>query len=701
MGKDLLFEIGMEEIPARFVRAAVEQLGDKTGHWLAGAHIAYGAIELFATPRRIAVLVHDVAEKQSDINEEVKGPSQKIAEDESGAWSKAALGFARSQGVEPGELIYKEINGVQYVHAVKSSRGVETMSLLSAGLSDVVGALHFPKNMRWGQYDFKFIRPIRWLVALFGAEVIPLQITGVDAGRTTRGHRFLGQDVALNCAGDYEQSLRQQFVCVSISERQNSIIAQIQQLAEQKSWVIDMKADLLEEVLFLVEFPTVLFGSFAAVFLQIPEDVLITSMREHQRYFPVHDGDGKLLPYFVTVRNGNADHLELVARGNEKVLRARLADARFFYEEDQKLAIDKAVQRLETIVYHEDLGSMGDKVRRIGAISQQLAVLLKLDARTTDHIARTAAICKFDLITQMVGEFPELQGIMGCDYALKANEDVQVAQAVKEHYQPRFSADASPASMVGVVVSIADKIDAIVGCFAQGILPTGSQDPYALRRQAAGIVQIILDHKLPLKLTELFTIAIQTLAKAGLLKQRAGEKRVSEDSDDEIKQALLDFFALRVRNVLTEQSTHYDIIEAVMAAGFDDVNVVVRKASALMSFAQSDIYKETLESFNRVGNLSLKAESAKINVALLIESSEEQLYHNWLAVHGLYAKQLAENTESEALLTLSTLKQAITRFFAEVMVMTEVEQLRRNRLALLFAIAQDLKTFADFTKLVI
>ncbi|QGQ95733.1 glycine--tRNA ligase subunit beta [Paenibacillus psychroresistens] len=689
MTKDLLLEIGMEEVPARFVRAAVEQLADKISKWLNSIHVDHKQVEIFGTPRRIAVRIHEVAEKQQDVNEEVKGPSHKIAVDEQGNWSKAALGFAKSQGSDPSQLFIKEVANVQYVHAAKQSIGVATDSLLSEGLTSVISSLNFSKNMRWGSHEMKFVRPIRWLVALFGEAIIPLEMAGIVSGRTTRGHRFLGENVDISSAAVYESSLKAQFVLANIDEREQLITKQIQDLAAEKGWTIAMKPDLLEEVIFLVEYPTVLFGTFDPDFLRIPQQVLITSMREHQRYFPVLDDNGSLLPFFVTVRNGNSVALEQVAKGNEKVLRARLQDARFFYQEDQKMSIESALNRLETIVFHEELGTVGDKVRRIVEISNALAQLLELDRSLSSQVQRAAEICKFDLVSLMVYEFPELQGIMGEDYAHKAGESDVIAKAILEHYQPKFSGDASPSGIIGAIVSIADKMDSIVGCFSIGIIPTGSQDPYALRRQAAGIVQILIDQGLAAKLSDLFTIAIQTHQKAGLLKR--GSEEVSKD--------LMDFFALRVKNVLTERQTRYDIIDAVLAAGFDSLPAVVRKAAALTDYVQTADFKSTLESFNRVGNLAAKASVYEVNVALFQEPAEIELNSAWKATHDSFLEQLANANEADALTTLSKLKAPITAFFDGVMVMAEDEQVKQNRLALLYNIAADLKQVADFSKL--
>lgn len=372
MSKDLLFEIGLEEVPARFLRGAIEQLQERVVKFLDASRIAFGQVEAYATPRRLAVLIRDVAEKQEDVEEEVKGPSRKIALDENGNWSKAALGFARSQGVDPEQFTFKELAGVEYIYATKSSKGVETASVIGEGLLSVLHAMTFPKFMRWASYDFKFVRPIRWIVALLGNEIIELEVAGVKSGNVTRGHRFLGQEAVVTDPGSYVELLRSEHVVADIKEREQMIVSQIQALAAEKGWNVPIKEDLLEEVLFLVETPTVLFGTFDESFLNIPQDVLITSMREHQRYFPVLDENGQLLPYFVTVRNGGSDSLDVIAKGNEKVLRARLSDAKFFYEEDQKLQIKDALSKLESIVFQEELGTVGDKVRRIRKIADSL-----------------------------------------------------------------------------------------------------------------------------------------------------------------------------------------------------------------------------------------------------------------------------------------------------------------------------------------
>ncbi|UYO07363.1 glycine--tRNA ligase subunit beta [Paenibacillus sp. PSB04] len=690
MSKDLLFEIGLEEVPARFLRAAMEQLEERMVKWLEQSRIAYGEVHSYATPRRLAVLVKSVAEKQEDVQEEVKGPSRKIALDENGNWSKAALGFARGQGVDPEQFTFKELNGVEYIYVTKSSNGVETSALLSEALLGILSSMTFPKHMRWGSYEYKFIRPIRWITALFGTDVIDLEVTGVKSGNVTRGHRFLGTEAVVPEAGAYQEVLRGQHVIVDVKEREGMILEQIESLAAEKNWTIAVKDDLLEEVLFLVETPTVLFGTFDPSFLNIPQEVLITSMREHQRYFPVLDGQGQLLPFFVTVRNGDKRSLDVIAKGNEKVLRARLSDAKFFYEEDQKLEIKDALSKLESIVFHEEIGTVGDKVRRIRRIADQIGEALQISGTDSESVSRAADICKFDLVTQMVYEFPELQGVMGEDYARKAGEREDVAKAVFEHYQPRSASDDVPSSLVGSIVSIADKIDTIVGCFSIGIIPTGSQDPYALRRQSQGIVQILLAKQMPLTLSQLFDIALGVHA----------ELRSLDRQPDDIRKDLAEFFSLRVKKLLSE-TLRYDVVDAVISAGFDDVISVVSRGEALMQAVNSgDDFKTTVESFNRVSNLAAKAEKAEVQEPLFVEEAESNLFRAWQSITADYHAALSERDGAKALALLADIKEAVTKFFDSVMVMAEDERVRANRLGLLASIDRDLKQFADFNKLV-
>lgn len=679
MSHEILLEIGLEEMPARFVRQSSEQLAEKVRNWLRDQRIDFGDVRTYATPRRLAVRVENVADKQKDVEEEAKGPSKKIALDENGEWTKAAQGFAKGRGISVDELYFREFKGEPYVFANVKEEGKKTKDQLP-GLQHVVTSLTFPKNMRWGSYPLRYIRPIRWITALCDHEVIAFTITEVTSGNRTQGHRFLGTPQTVSHPQDYVDVLQEQYVLADMERRKQLIVDQIKELETQKQWHIPLTEDLLEEVTHLVEYPTVLYGSFSETFLSIPEDVLVTSMREHQRYFSVRDAEGRLLPYFVTVRNGDATNGETVAKGNEKVLRARLADARFFYEEDQKRTISECVAQLESIVFHEDLGTVGDKVRRIREISSEWSTILSLDEKTTNSIQRTAEISKFDLVTQMVDEFSELQGFMGEDYALKAGEDPEVARGVFEHYLPRFSGDRTPASVVGAVVGLSDKLDTIVGSFSVGIVPTGSQDPYGLRRQAAGVVQIVLAHGWKISLDTLLHIVLTIHENRGLLQKNRNE----------IFDELLTFFRLRVKNDLQEKEIRYDVIDAVLHRPSTDLNVIVERAETLMRRMDAPAFKEAVESFTRVYNLAKKAEPGRVNADNFEHEAEQELYNAYLAVQ-----------ENPSLEKLETLKEPIDRFFDRVMVMAEDRNVQQNRLALLYKVSSLIQTYADFTKLVL
>ncbi|MCM3761493.1 glycine--tRNA ligase subunit beta [Alkalihalobacillus oceani] len=689
--QDFLLEIGVEELPARFVTSSIDQLQEKMEKWLADERLDYNNIQAFATPRRLAILIGGLADSQPDIEEEAKGPAKKIALDEAGNWSKAAQGFARGQGVATDQLFFKELKGVEYVYANRFIAGKKTRELLPA-LKELILSLHFPKNMRWGSHELRFARPIQWLVALYGTEVIPFEITGIETGTTTYGHRFLGKKIELKAPNDYEQALLAEYVISRPEERKQAIRSQLEEMAAEKNWVIPIDEDLLEEVHHLVEYPTALSGSFDEEFLALPKEVLITSMREHQRYFPVENQQGELLPYFVTVRNGDHKHLDNVARGNEKVLRARLADADFFYQEDQKVKIEDALKRLENIVYHEELGSIGDKVRRIQAGADKLLPALKTDSRTAEVTRRTAEICKFDLVTQMVYEFPELQGRMGEVYAELAGEEKEVAQAINEHYQPRFAGDASPATLSGTVVSIADKLDTVVTCFAIGLIPTGSQDPYALRRQAAGVVQMVSDHQLEVELEDLVDIALAV----------AGEQELLKRPYQELKEELVQFFALRVKAALQEKGVSYDVIDAVLTERIGHIPTLVNKALLIGEKHDQPDFKKVVEALSRVTNIAKKASGTEeISEEKFEKNEEKELYSSYLTVKSGVPQALAEGKVDYAYQLLADCEPVIHRYFDHIMVMADDEELKANRLAQMHAFAEVIRSFAHFQALVL
>ncbi len=689
--RDFLLEIGVEELPARFISDAIEQLREKVENWLQTERLHYEGLRTYATPRRLALIIEGLAERQEDVHEEAKGPARKIAVDEAGNWTKAAHGFARGQSVDTDTLFFKEVNGVEYVYANKFISGKETIELLPA-IKEIIVHLHFPQNMRWGSHSFRFARPIQWLVALYGKDVIPFTISQIETGSVSYGHRFLGNEVTFTFPSDYEKTLREAFVIVDPAERMEIIGKQLDQLARENKWVIPVDKELLDEVTNLVEYPTALSGSFDESFLALPKEVLITSMREHQRYFPVENEKGELLPYFITVRNGNNEHIENVAKGNEKVLRARLADAAFFYEEDQKMEIDDALKRLEQIVYHEELGSIGDKVRRIVAGVKKLSQELKVDETTANIANRAAQICKFDLVTQMVNEFTELQGRMGEVYAELAGEKVEVAKAIEEHYKPRSAGDSTPQSLAGTLISIVDKLDTIVACFAIGLIPTGSQDPYALRRQAAGIIHMLDDQKLDIEIEQLIAMGLTICEGQGILKRPLHE----------VEAELSDFFKLRVKAFLQEAGMKYDVIEAVLEGRMEHIPTLAKKAEFIEANRDKESFKAVIEALSRVTNIAKKAEGRlEINDALFEKEEERALYVKYIEVKDVVKEALSRGAVEEAFTALSGCKEVINHYFDHIMVMAENEEIKANRLAQMGDFAEVIRSFAQFQALVL
>ncbi|MFO1443428.1 glycine--tRNA ligase subunit beta [Bacillus sp. Bva_UNVM-123] len=686
--RDLLLEIGLEEIPARFVTNSMNQLAEKVQSWLAEKKIAYDEVKAYSSPRRLAVLVEGVNEAQEDIHEEAKGPAKKIAMDDKGEWSKAAIGFCRGQGAQVDEIFFKEINGVEYAHVKKFIKGQETVTLLHE-LKQIITAMTFPKNMRWADKELRFIRPIKWIIALFGNEIIPFSITSVETSNWTIGHRFLGGKVTINEPKEYEKALLNQYVIVNPEDRKNAILSQIKAIEEENNWIIPIDEELLEEVNNLVEYPTALFGRFEEEFLDIPEEVLITSMKEHQRYFPVKTKAEKLLPFFVTVRNGGHEHLDKVARGNEKVLRARLSDAAFFYKEDQKTAIEDSLAKLKSIVYHEEIGTLSEKVERVRKLTNNITAELHLSEEESEIAERAAEICKFDLVSNMVYEFPELQGFMGEKYALQKGEKEGVAKAINEHYMPRNADDETASSNPGAALAIAEKMDTIVSFFAIGLIPSGSQDPYALRRQATGIVQTLLNKHFSISLEGVVNTSLNLLEEANILKK----------AKKEITQEVMSFFKQRLKHILQEKHIRYDLIEAVLDNEISSLPALVKRAEVLEAKKNGEGFKESIEALSRVVNISSKAENvAEINVDLFENEFEKNLYNQFILV----SKKLDEEISAEETFALLvSLKPEIEQYFDHTMVMAEDRNIRNNRLSQMVNLAKIIKKFANMNEIIV
>lgn len=687
MAKDLLLEIGLEEMPAHVVTPSMKQLETKITAFLDDNRLSFSSIKTYSTPRRLAVLVSEIVDKQEDIQEEVKGPSKKIALDQEGNWSKAAQGFVRGQGVTTDDITFKELKGEEYVYVTKYIPGKPAEEVLT-DLTQVITSLTFPVTMHWNQYDFEYIRPIHWIVALLDEEIIPLQILDVKSGRTSRGHRFLGNDLTFATAKEYEEKLAAEFVIADPMKRREMITEQIAEIAAKENFVVNLDADLLEEVNNLVEYPTAFVGNFADKYLAVPEEVLVTSMKEHQRYFDVRNQEGLLLPHFISVRNGNNVKLENVAKGNEKVLTARLEDAEFFYNEDKKLTIDELVEKLKNVTFHEKIGSMYEKMQRVGVSAQIIGETVGLTKEELEDLKRASEIYKFDLVTNMVGEFPELQGIMGEKYALLQGEKPAVAQAIREHYLPISSEGELPESNIGAVLAIADKMDSLQTFFAAGMLPSGSNDPYALRRQTYGIVRIIEAKSWYFPLIK--------------LQQAIGKKINSDEARFGIQLAsgqkeVADFFKARLRQRLHSEDTRHDVIDAVVNSEQEDVTKLFKAANILNRHLQDDNFKTSVEALTRVINLAKKneANSGHVDPNLFENESEQALFD---AVADLEQK-FPRQTMEENYQGLMDLRPVIEAYFDATMVMVDDERIRRNRLNQLQIIAKMALAFASLDEL--
>ena len=684
MAKDLLLEIGTEEVPAHVMPGVLAQLKERAEKAFQENRIAFASVRTLGTPRRMALLVKDLAEKQADVTSENRGPSVKIAFDADGKPTKAAQGFARGQHVAPEDLVEKD----GYVYAVVHETGKETAELLKTLLPELICALSFPNNMRWGSLEFKFIRPIRWLVALFDSEVIPFEVANVTSGRVSRGHRFLSQgDFSIAKADDYEKDCEAQYIIVDPEKRKAMIRAQIEAVAKENGGRAEITDDLLEEVLYLVEYPTALCGRFEEKYLQLPPEAVITPMRDHQRYFPVKDDAGKLLPLFITVRNGGKEYLETVQHGNERVLRARLADAQFFFDEDRKKSLEEHRDKLKTVVFQQGLGTMYEKTERLAQLADFIADEIGADEKAHKHARRAALLSKADLVTGMVTEFTELQGIMGREYAKLDGECDKVAIAIDEHYMPRFAGDAQPQTTAGRIVSTADKIDTIVGTFHLGKIPTGSQDPFALRRQALGLVHMVIEAKYHLSISRLVAKAMD------LYGITEAEERAKMQAD------VAEFLRLRLRNVLEAEQIRYDAADAVLG-DVDDIYNVLLRARAVTAFTGQKDAAQSMQAFVRVANIARKSAAETIYPERFHIAEEMALYQAYTSTKSAVESLVSGEDFEGAIDALTELAAPIDAFFDNVMVMDKDEMIRENRLALLRSVDAVIRDVADFTKIV-
>lgn len=676
MAKNLLVELGLEELPAYVVTPSEKQLGDRMAAFLNEKRLAFEGIQTFSTPRRLAVRVTGLADAQTDLTEDFKGPSKKIALDADGNFTKAAQGFVRGKGLTTDDIEFREVKGEEYVYVTKHEAGKAAKEVL-VDIPEILSAMTFPINMHWANNTFEYIRPVHTLTVLLDDEALDLDFLDIHSGRVSRGHRFLGHETEIASADSYEEDLRRVFVIADAKERQDMIVNQIKDIEKAQNVQVEIDDELLNEVLNLVEYPTAFMGSFDTKYLEVPEEVLVTSMKNHQRYFVVRDQAGKLMPNFISVRNGNAEYLENVIKGNEKVLVARLEDGEFFWREDQKLKIADLVAKLDNVTFHEKIGSLSEHMKRSKVIAAYLAEKAGASAEESKALARAAEIYKFDLLTGMVGEFDELQGIMGEKYALLAGEDAAVATAIREHYLPNSADGDLPETKVGALLALADKLDTILSFFSVGLIPSGSNDPYALRRATAGVVRIMDAFGLKIPMDELID-NLYALSFDSLTYEHKAE--------------VMDFIRARVEKMMSK-SVSKDIKEAVLAGSNFVVAEMLEAADALVEASKAADYKAAVESLSRVFNLAEKAPADVTVDASLFENDEEK------ALAQAAAELNLSGSASDKLVQLFALSPVIDKFFDNTMVMVDNEAVKNNRLAILAELTAKASSVAAFNKL--
>lgn len=687
--KTLAFEIGTEELPAFALHNATIKLPDIAAKILDGAKVPHGGIEAYSTPRRLIILVHDVPERTEASVEEFRGPAARIAFDENGQPTKAAIGFARGKGVDPSTLELRDEDGTEYVYAIKQTDAIDVAQILPELLQTVITDIPWPKSQRWGERREQFSRPVRWLLALYGDQVVPVEYAGLMAGNTTRGHRFLSSgELVVNDADALIEVLRGAHVVPSETEREASIREQIARIEEQTGLVAELPAKTMEEVVNLTEDPTVMVGEFDELFLAVPKEITVDAMLVHQRYFPLFNKDGSLSNKFLITSNGDPEFINNIVDGNQRVVAARLYDAKFFYDEDLKKPLEAYVDKLSDVVFQESLGTTKAKTDRVVALADFIAQNAGLTGQDLEDAKRAAYLAKADLVTGAVVEFTSVQGIMGRYYALAAGETDQVAQAIADHYRPRFAGDATPESLVGKVVACADKIDTICGLFAVNQMPTGSSDPFALRRSAIGILAMLEDG-LDIQLLDALDKSLAIYREEGL-----------DFNLEAMREAVIDFFTTRTSVILRDQGIAADTIEAVLGSDVREPMVVMARARALESARKDDFetFEDLATAYARANNLRDASLGTEVDEALLSAPSRS-LYEAIGNAQETLEQALSSEDYAQALSVLAGLRGPIDTFFTEVMVMDDDQTVRDNNLRLLNTFVQLFSSVADFGKM--
>lgn len=691
MNNKYVLEIGTEELPARLIKNALEQLKNNADKMLKDERVAYESIETYSTPRRLVLIIDGLKDKQDTLKESVRGPAKRIAYDDQGKPTKALQGFMRGKNITLEDIYIEEHNGEEYAYGNIIKEGKDIKEVLSNNMAKLIKSIVFPKSMKWGGKNLRFARPIRWLMSILNDQVVVFDLEGIVASNITRGHRFLGgSHIEIKSIDEYFDKLKDNYVIADQNKRKEMIGYASERLVKEKGGNILSEGGLLDEVTNIVEYPTPIIGRIKEEYLKLPKDVIITPMKEQLRFFPVVDDRGRLLPYFITVRNGNEDHIDIVRKGNEKVLEARLEDAKFFYYDDIKEPLEDYIESLKTIVFQEELGTLYDKTIRIQKLAKKAGDYLEVGEETQKNTNRAAYLAKADLASKMVNEFAELQGKMGMEYARQSNENEIVSTAIYEQYLPRYAGDDLPTTTAGALLSIADKLDTISGIFAIGIQPTGSQDPYGLRRQALGIINIILEKKWELNIEELVDFALYIYV---------------EDNNlvfnyKSVKSEIMKFIQGRVKNMFIDMGIRYDIVDAVIDIGINDIYDLKIRANKLNDYLNKEGLADVLFAFNRVVTLAKKASSYEVKRDLLVEEQEIELYDAFNGVEEEILNSLDDKEYDKALEQFIVLKDPIDDFFDNVMVMVEDEAIKDNRLNLLGKISKTMLMICDLSKLV-
>ena len=691
---NVVLEIGTEEIPAQYMENALKDLNRLAKKYLEESRIKYKEIKVYGTPRRLILFIFHIKEKQEDIFQKIKGPAYSIAYNKDSQPQKPALKFAQSQGVNAKDLIVEDTKKGKYIFASKSIIGQPTIDILSQIFSKIIKSMQFPKSMRWKEESLRFIRPIRWILALYGKEIIRFNLDGLNSENITYGHRLLApKKIKTSSTQEYFRKIEKNYVIIDPQIRENIVKTDIKQIIKEINGKKIINEKQLKEIVYLVEYPNAILGKYDKKYLELPKDVLTVVMEKHQKYFPVFKNKDELLPIFIVIINNSKKHASKIKEGNENVLRARLEDAKFFYREDQKIPLEESVDKLKNVIFQEKLGNLFDKTKRLELLCDYISDSLRVKQKVKKDLLRSAHFCKADLVTEMVKEFPELQGSMGKEYAILSGERKEVAEAIFEHYLPRFSGDRLPVTKNGMILGIADKVDSIIGCFVMGLTPTGSQDPYGLRRQSRGKIAIILKSNLPISLKDIIQKSLSLYKKSVSLELQIDENKIVSQ--------ILNFFKQRVKNIFLEEGIHYDIIDAVLAVDSDgDVVDVKRRIKAIEELYNQPIFRKILNSSSRVLNLSKNIEEAEINKLLLKEKAELKLYHNYESIYPQVKEFICNKDYKKAFKLLGNLCEPVDEFFDQVLVMDKDKHIRKNRIALIKKIGILFNQVADLSKIV-